>query len=924
MELNIFRNNTRVTFSDEDGRALVAFVVDKYKASTLPFYSEDKSLMACMDLDKSFEGKIDVEENNDFINELMLNMCFDFSKGKDKYMELPEDKQVQMGEVFFRKINGQVQKSDIVVYDASGVREDKDYLSMEHEFIIKVMPVDFISSVRYLYEEMRKQNLNDFRIVTPATRFICAGYNAPIRLKCKTKDLDKMISFLDDVSIEFIRKTQDVLPIHNIAGSWYGYEQVLDNGKTSTSTICNAIYDAIVNVVSLYVQENDVMMEKGLLARDYLADFKNKYVAIRKVLSVILENDYDVVISQIVEETKNRASYYGINLADCLRFESVNREVSKIYGKEMDVQSMINTRQEQASSFETPVEVMSYVPGVYAEETRLDNLAKQAEEDYQASQNKEYDPSASEERVKEEVAKAQEAARKKIEERKKYLESLIDEAKVKNFPSGYENEEDMDNALKIVSGEREVQEDGNIVNVESASNLEDSFKRVLNGESPETVGKYNDALQEYQDLLEMEKRLDESQETLEEPGEELLTPGDLQKTSDAIDNAIAAIIMAEENEARRAQENARGTTQESSDLVAEGGTESEESTEDTQEDLSVDETKFDVDSQEIQEQVSETPTTLDAFSSGKTEVLTDVVTSVSETLKEDKQKLQENDLSGEAVCLDYFTEDEVLIPDLKSVAYRGNDLKMALETGGFLTDDDYIAKIAEHFGMSNYSSKPEEMEILLSILRNLNEYNQDGTKKNAPVNKVDEERAAEKVEKKDKKDNALQDDKETLEPDIISRLIKAAGKHLDAKGIKRIVDEEDKKTKKDDSQATKKEESAFVPQLNYALPIQPIKNVLRDSYKYKYSGYVEDTSILDSEVANTNYTVLDYFEYYDLFNIYRSDSVFVLHEESKEITGKEFTTDYLINYLTNYGPGDLEYIVSLFAEEIKPPKKHGR
>lgn len=920
MELNKFRNNTRVTFSDEDGRALVAFVVDKYKASTLPFYSEDKSLMACMDLDKSLEGKIDVEENNDFINELMLNMCFDFSKGKDKYMELPEDKQIQMGEVFFRKINGQVQKNDIVVYDASGVREDKDYLSMEHEFIIKVLPVDFISSVRYLYEEMRKKNLNDFRIVTPATRFICAGYNAPIRLKCKTKDLDKMISFLDDVSIEFIRKTQDVLPIHDIAGSWYGYEQVLDNGKTSTSTICNAIYDAIVNVVSSYAQENDVMMEDGLLACDYLANFKNKYVAIRKVLSNILEKDYDVVISQIVEETKNRAVNYSINLADCLRFESVNHEVSEIYGKEMDVQSMINDRQEQASSFATPVEVMSYVPGVYAEETRLDNLAKQAEENYQASQNKEYDPSASEERVKEEVAKAQEAARKKIEERKKYLESLIDETRVKDFPSGYENEEDMDNALKIARGERDVQEDGNIVNIASASNLEDSFKRVLNGESPETVGKYNDALQEYQDLLEMEKRLDESQEVLEEPEEEILTPDDLQKTSDAIDNAIEAIIMAEENEARRAQENARGTAQENSDLVAEGGMESEESTEDTQEDLSVDETKLDVDSQEIQEQVSETPTTLDAFSSGKTEVLTDVVTSVSETLKEDKQKPQENDSNDGSVCLDYFTEDEVLIPDLKSVAYRGNDLKMALETGGFLTDDDYIAKIAEHFGMSNYSSKPEEMENLLSILRNLNEYNQDGTKKGATV-KVEEKRAE---EKEDTEDNALQDDKETLEPDIISRLIAAAGKHLDAKGVKRIVDEEDKKAKKDDSQSTKKEESTFVPQLNYALPIQPIKNVLRDSYKYKYSGYVDDTSILDSEVANTNYTVLDYFEYYDLFNIYRSDSVFVLHEESKEITGKEFTMDYLINYLTNYGPGDLEYIVSLFAEEIKPPKKHGR
>ena len=98
MKLNKFRNNTRVTFSVEDGLDIVTFVVANYLASSLPFYNENKSLMACMDLDKLSEGKVDVLENDDFVNELMLNMCFDFSNGKDKYMELPEDKQIQMGE----------------------------------------------------------------------------------------------------------------------------------------------------------------------------------------------------------------------------------------------------------------------------------------------------------------------------------------------------------------------------------------------------------------------------------------------------------------------------------------------------------------------------------------------------------------------------------------------------------------------------------------------------------------------------------------------------------------------------------------------------------------------------------------------------------------------------------------------------------
>ncbi len=893
MKLNKFRNNTRVTFSVEDGLDIVTFVVANYLASSLPFYNENKSLMACMDLDKLSEGKVDVLENDDFVNELMLNMCFDFSNGKDKYMELPEDKQIQMGEVFFRKINGQIQKNDTVVYDASGVREDADYLSMEHEFIIKVLPADFISSVRYLYQEMRRQGLNDFRIVTPATRFICAGYNAPIKLKCKTKDLDKMISFLDGMSIEFIRKTQAILPIYDIVGTWYGYEQVLENGKTSTSTICNAIYDAIVSVVSSYIETNDVLMEDGMLARDYLANFKNKYVAIRKVLSNILEKDYDEVISNIVEETKNMATNYGINLADCLRFESVNLSVEEIFGKEMDIQEMIKDRQEQAESIETPIEVMSYVPGVYPEENRLDDLAKQAEADYIAAQNKEYDPSLSEQRVKDEVAKAQKAARKKIEERKKYLESVLGETNIKNFPTGYENEQDMDDALRILNGERAVQEDENIVNVAEAANLEDSFKRVLSGESPESVGQYNDALQEYQEILEMERNLDESKGSLEST-KDIQTSDDLKRTSNAIDFAIAAIIRAEENEARRAKE--------MKEKESPSGKES------------------DTPLEQSEEQQENATIVAEAFASGRTEVLTDVVNDVNEALRNEKI-LEETPRADEGYCLDYLTEDEVLIPDLRSVAYSGNDIKMALETGGFLTNDDYIAKIAAHFGMANYSGKQEEMTELLAILRNLNEYNQDGTKKNSNV-------LTTKQAKKDEEEGPIEDpEKKTgelnvLEADVMSRLLAAADKHLDNLGIERVDNRKEIKPNK--SKQAEGEETKFVPRLNYSLPIQSIKNVLRDSYKYKYSGYVDDTTILDSLVEGTNYTVLDYFEYYDLFNIYRSDSTFVLHEESKEITGKEFTTDYLIKYLTEYGPGDLEYIVSVYAEEIKPPKRQRR
>lgn len=90
--------------------------------------------------------------------------------------------------------------------------------------------------------------------------------------------------------------------------------------------------------------------------------------------------------------------------------------------------------------------------------------------------------------------------------------------------------------------------------------------------------------------------------------------------------------------------------------------------------------------------------------------------------------------------------------------------------------------------------------------------------------------------------------------------------------------------------------------------------------KLKYSEYVPETSYLDEKVKGTNYTVLDYFAFFDLSAYFKPNSILVLHEESKEVTGVRFA-DELVAYLTYYGPDKLDDLIGCYVESIKDEKE---
>ena len=273
MDLNEFRNCTKVELNE----SLVRSVVDAFLLSNLPFYNENNSLMACMELNPDNSGRVSEEVHDEFVNELMLNMCYDFSSGKESYMALDEENRVKMAQVFYNRIREQVFKKSTVVYDATGVNISGDIKNLEHEFVFNVPPENFVQAVQYLYRNIREKALRGFRIVTPATRFICAGYNTPIKLKCSSEELNKMIDFLNDIREDFVEfidvnynpLVSTVPEIYDIAYvSWFGYTQVLD-GKTSASRLCNAIYDALCNVIIGYIHNNDYVMADGKKAEEY-------------------------------------------------------------------------------------------------------------------------------------------------------------------------------------------------------------------------------------------------------------------------------------------------------------------------------------------------------------------------------------------------------------------------------------------------------------------------------------------------------------------------------------------------------------------------------------------------------------------------------------------------------------------------------
>lgn len=863
MELNEFRNNTKVVINEE----LISSLVEGYIKSDSPFYNQKTSLMACIETDSACAGKVDPDDNEKFMNLLMLNMCFDKCHGKSEFLQLDKEDQVKMGRIFYRKIRKQIFECGQVVYDQSGINQDNDYKEMEHEFIIKTLPENFIYVLKTLYEGMRKEGLKDFRIVTPSTRFVCLGYSAPIKLRCKSADLPNMLRFLDDMDDVLSSTTMEVHPMYKITGSWYGYEQVRNDGITAPSQVANAVYEAIKTVMTIYTEKTDIEMPDGSLSREYYNHTKNKYIALRNILAVALQDDYDFVMEHLVDLTKSKLQEWNVNIADCLRYSSINEEVENIFGKELDVEALFMSRQiDQALEEKNPQE-NPYILEKSEEEKRLEELAKKSEEDYEQvlrdRANGVLKPSIIDSRVEQ----ANIDAKRKIEARKAELEEII--SRGINFPSNYRTEEDMDRALETLTGKDAISRDETFASKDYTSQLGASLFSVLNGANPEDVAKYNDALQEYQEIqaqeqfgsLHSEEEKKEQENQIQE-GEVKSSSGESLKTfSNSIDLAIKAIEAAEERERQMQayQTPVTGNKDLSSLDVPDISRKAEP--------------KYD--QSKVRTLNIGDKRNVEGFASAKGDLAPDESTKGKESKPAENVKKAER-VNPESYCLDYITEDDVLIPDLRDVSYRGNDLIEALMSGGNVTSPDNISAIAAHFGLTDYKGTKEENSKLLDVLRNLDKYEMDGTSKETGV-------------------------KPFLSLDRVAEIV--ASPDVEIKEKEEVPEE------------------TIQPTVTY-LDIQ-YNPKFRDSNKYMYSRYVDDTSILDLQVAGTDYTVLDYFSYYDLFNAYKCDSLFVLHEDGIKVTGKEFTMGYLIPYLTNYGPEDLNVIASYYAEEVLPPPKKG-
>lgn len=923
MELNEFRNNTKVTISEgvDTSNEIITSIVEGFVNSNMPFYNTQTSLMSCLDLDKSCEGKIDVRGYDSFMNKLMLNMCFDMCHGKENYLKLSEPVRVKFARTINMKNKDTIMTHSSVCYNTSGICPYSESLAMEHEFIIKVLPADFVSSLNYLYDELRSQNLKDFRIVTPSTRFVCSGYNAPLKLKCKTKDLDKMINFLNGLDKKFIEKTKPVLPVYNITGSWYGYQQQVD-GKTAPANLSSAIYDAIYATVVGYIEAAKPVMDDGVDAATYFNESKNKFVALRQILGKALSENREKVLEQIVEVTKARMYDRNVNMADFLRFSNVNNEVEKIFGKELDVEQLFNERVEEVREIKTPVTVVSGVKEKPLEEQRLEKVLEDSnaalEQAMEDKKNGVKKPSVLTE------LKPTYTRNEERDARKRELEAIL--ANASTFPSNYRSEEEMNAALGILGVNEFVKGNSEVVNKDYMTHLNEDFLKYAktNEAGKEQIAAYNDALQEYKTIL-YEEALESSPDMNLPEG---YTPSgsqdseELDNISSGIDIAIEAIIAMEERE-REEQEylaehpELTEAPKDKKDLSSLDLIDISRNSKNTFAVNNVAEIPVETSSKSDENSVAETPES--SFAEGKTEVLTDVVTEVAKEIKEEKA-IQSNDIdleklhnpdnlqriNPESNCLEYLLANDLLIPDLADIAYKGDSLIDALHSGGYQTDFDYIRDVAKHFGLE-YSGSKEDNKQLLDVLKNLDKYYFDGSLKEEKHSgagyigsKEDNIKLLEALKSVDKSkfDEALEKEEQTI---TVSESGQANASALES---------------------SQEVEEMFAGQSQVELPIQR-ETLLRDSYKYRYSNYVSDTAVLDLPVKGTDYTVLDYFLFYDLSNAYyKPDSRIILHAESREITGKEFTEAILIDYLTSYGAEEMDRLLSFYVADILPPNKN--
>ncbi|MCH5167031.1 MAG: hypothetical protein J1F35_03975 [Erysipelotrichales bacterium] len=776
MDIKTFRENTEVIVTDE----LIKSVIDAFLNSNMPFYNESLSLMNCVEMDKTNSGKISSTDEDSFINELMLNNLFSKYNGKEAYLSLSEEERLNAGRDERKNIEEFIQKHPTLVFGSKGLLDEKGFAHLSHEFIIKVSPEDFISVLNELYKNIKDKNLDRLRIITPTLQFVEAGSNAPIRLRCSSKDLEATLNLLDNISEETKRKTKTVLPIYDITSSWYGYQQHYSNYKSSTATFCSAVHDAMVETLQEYLGQESFKMSDGESFSAYYDKASNKYVAMRDIIKKTLEQNQDF-IDTAVETTKKRFPDWNVIMVDCLKLPLVENELDNIYGPIVQEES---NEPEEIVSGELEPESISVVNATSLEDIAFPDI----------------------EPISEIVGETQETVSDDtpINENKGTLEKRDEEKYLDSLLAGVTDDPAVLNTSELIE---EVAASEDLV-------LPDDF---------------TPSAEEDDELKELEA---------------------------GIDQVISSIQAAEELE------------NESSTTV---------------------ERKIDVDA------LNETETH------------------------------------------EFMNDKQVLIPDLSDVAYSGDDLRDALTTGGYYTDFEYIKALAEHFNISNYQGDPIHDKIILDNLRHLDRFDKKGSKIEEQVTAPTSPDALTKDEIKvllDESKHKIDVDPSVLEevkaeiteddivvPDLSSvpysgddlrealRMggfayysdeyhLKSLAKHF---GIENYVGSE-------------AQDLMILDKLLHRDPREV-------STKDKYKGFVSNLDVLDRKVKGEDFTILDYFEKYNLLNYVQPDSEVLMHNQKKSISGSEFVSKYFIFYLINRGADDINEILESYidVDETKHP-----
>ncbi len=902
MIVNSFRDKMKMAINDSLIKSIIVGFVD----SNLPFYNVEKSFLSCMELDKENAGIVSELENNNFLNELVLDSLFFKYGGKEAFLSLDNSVKEKLASEVYKEIKNSIFKKSKLVYSSNGILGNEDTDDLVHSFIIKVSPEDFISVLNALYKVIKKGNLSGIKIVTPSTRYICTGYNAPIRVKCTSEYLEKTLSMLDNIPSILKEKAKPVLPIYNI-GSWYGYEQLLGNGVPVMSRLAAAIYDAMYEVLQER-GESIIINEEN--AQEFFQNARNKYVALRTIIHVALFNNHDI-IDLICHKTKERLSKFEVLENDVFSSKVVNEELARLY-------NLVD--EEEIASIPVPMKIgiddtleqnVVTSSDVTLEENSVAVLDDESKELSESSPNAVSDESVEQKDLQEPINWAE--LKKGIILTDRDMAAIAAIAHSQGIePRGTFAKEEKVNA--------------NYLN--AISLVFDQYKNAIN-EAKQTA-----LIEELSSKnAEQEKNIKELQDWIIEAIElspELIygsTPSenddDIQEFSDSIDRVISIIDEMERARDCEAAYSSLDGDNVQSENVNNFGEQADSSVVQTLEA-----------GKNTGDMTHSTFAGSNSFSNDGEELNSSFNQDLRSNVNVNVKPVPMVEPSLIEPLRDFENTKGVLIPNLADVSYEGDSLKEALRTGGYMSDFEYIKQLAEHFKLGEYANGIAQNRVILHNLRHLDQFYSDGTPRAAKeyydfvVSTI--EKYGNAVEKNENISSSRVDS--VVSAPIVSDfsgktgvVVKTNEDHLRKVQEARRAESDSKQKvgflKKLRDKVTGKKTTEVADDSATFDNIVDINShkVDKNSDKYRYADVVSNVALLDRKVKGQNYTILDYFDTYDLLEYITPESTILLHESGMQMSAKDFVSLKLIEYLINNGEGTLDEVIAMYVDEIMTP-----